>query len=150
MVWQLSMAIWNMAHLSHCCHCCWNAPPATSLCSHPLFGFHKRSASVNECWWGPFFSSWRNSVSHLYSIHTSTSDTIPSDCPSAAVCHTAIKCHGILVGRLSLYCYTTDIIGCITFGAALIVYCPLMPGFQMHPIGFVALHRELQCNCFPG
>lgn len=38
----------------------------------------------------------------------------------------------------------------ITVGAALIVYFPLMPGFQMHSIGFVVLHRELQCSCFPG
>ena len=39
------------------CHCCHyqNAPPTTSLCSHPLLGLHKRSATVNECQWVPFF-----------------------------------------------------------------------------------------------
>ena len=30
-----------------------------------------------------------------------------SDCPSAAVCHTATKCNGILVGWFNFYCHTT-------------------------------------------
>ena len=30
------------------CHHCWNAPPTTSLYSHPLFGIQKCSASVEE------------------------------------------------------------------------------------------------------
>ena len=54
------------------------------------------------------FSTWRNSVPHLCFIHTSTSDTILPDCPSAAICHIATKCNGILVGRDNLYyCATT-------------------------------------------
>jgi hypothetical protein len=41
--------------LSHyCCHC-WNAPPTSSLCSHPLFGLCKHSASVDECQLVQFF-----------------------------------------------------------------------------------------------
>jgi len=54
-LWQLCVAVWNMACLSHCCHHCWNAPAITSLCSHLLFGLQKRSARVNECQWVPFF-----------------------------------------------------------------------------------------------
>jgi len=27
----------------------------TSLCSHPLFGLHKHSASIDQCQWRPFF-----------------------------------------------------------------------------------------------
>ena len=42
------------AAVTHCRHC-WRTQPTTSLCSHALFGLHNRSASVNECWWVPFF-----------------------------------------------------------------------------------------------
>ena len=56
MVWQLCRAIQNMAHLSHCCQHCQNVSPINSLCSHPLFGLHKCSASINECQWVLFFS----------------------------------------------------------------------------------------------
>ena len=52
------------------------------------------------------FSTWRNSVTHLL---TSMSDTILSDCSSAAICHTATKCKGIPTGRFSLYCHPTNI-----------------------------------------
>ena len=115
-----------MACLSWHCHHCWNAPPTTSLCSHPLFGLHKGSASVNECQWVSFFSAWRNSLIYLCFIHTSVSDTTLSDCPSAAVCSTATECNGILVRRFSLYFHSTsDImgqhkIGSITFWSFLI------------------------------
>ena len=54
------------------------------------------------------FSSWRNSVTALCSIHTSMSDTIQSDCPLVAVCHTPTECSGILVEMFSLYCHTTN------------------------------------------
>ena len=41
--------------MTHCrCHYCWDAPPTTSLCSHPLLGLHKRSPSVKECQWLAF------------------------------------------------------------------------------------------------
>jgi len=36
---------------------------------------------------GAIFSVWRNSVTHLCFILTSMSDTIVSECPSAAICH---------------------------------------------------------------
>jgi len=35
--------------------------------------------------------------------------SILSDCPSAAICHRATKCNGILVGRFRLYCRATKI-----------------------------------------
>ena len=92
----------------HCCHW-WNAPLTASLCSHPLLGFHKCSASVSECHWAPFFSTWGNSVPQLCFIHTSMSAIILSDFPSAAICHTATKCNGILVGRFNLYFRATNI-----------------------------------------
>ena len=49
MAWQLCLAIQNMVCLSHCCCHCWYAPPTTSLCSYQVFGFHKCSASIDEC-----------------------------------------------------------------------------------------------------
>ena len=49
-------------------------------------------------------------------ISFSTSDATLSDCHSAAICHTATKCNGIMVGRFSLYCHTTNIhlLCCVT------------------------------------
>jgi len=67
------------------------------------------SPNVSECQWVPFFFTWRNSGTHLSFILTSMSDTIFSDCPSAAICCTATKCNGILVRRFNLCCYTANI-----------------------------------------
>lgn len=53
-VWHLCVAIWNVACLPCHCHHCWNAPPTTSLCSHPLLDLQERSASV-VYQWVPFF-----------------------------------------------------------------------------------------------
>ena len=39
------------------------------------------------------FSVWRNSNPHLCFIRASMSDAILSDCPSAAICHTATEFH---------------------------------------------------------
>ena len=60
------------------------------------------------------------------------SDTILSDCPSAAIFGMVIKCNGVLAGRFNLYSHPTksicDVmvqhnkIGGITFGAALVVW----------------------------
>ena len=36
------------------------------------------------------------------------SDTIWSDCPSAAICHRATKCNRILVGMFSFYCHISN------------------------------------------
>ena len=84
----------------------------TTLCLHcahihclSLHTFSKRQWMSR----GASFSAWRNSVTHLCFICTSISDTILSDFPSAAICHTAVKCNGILVGRFSLYCHNINI-----------------------------------------
>jgi len=78
------------AEETHYCSChCWNAAPTTSLCSHPLPGLHKHSASTDECLWVPFFSTWRNSVKHLCIMHTSMPNAIMTDCHSPAICHMA-------------------------------------------------------------
>ena len=44
---------------------------------------------------------------HVCFIRTSMSETILSDCPSAAICHTATNCNEVLAGRISLCCRTT-------------------------------------------
>jgi len=56
-----------------------------------------------------FFSAWKNSGPFLCFIRTSMSDAILSGCPSAAIFQTATTCDGILVGRFSFYCCTTNI-----------------------------------------
>ena len=55
------------------------------------------------------FSAWRNLVSHFCIICTSMTDTTVSDCPSAAICHTATTHNRILVGKFNLYCHTTHL-----------------------------------------
>ena len=94
------------------CHHCWTASPSASLCSPPLFGLHTCSARVHE-WHGGchFFSAWRNLMSHLSFIHTSTLDAILSDWP-ATITYTATKCNGEYVGRFSLYYHTISIWHC--------------------------------------
>ena len=89
--------------------CCCNAPPTTSLCSHPLFDLHKLSTGISKCQWVSFFSTWRSSIPCLWFICASMSDAILSECPSAAICCMATTCNGILVGRYNLYCYNTSI-----------------------------------------
>jgi len=98
-----------MAFPSHHCHHCWCTPPTISLCSHPLIIQRDYSASVNECQWMPFVPQKKHSMTHLCFIYTSMSDTILSDCPSAAIHHTATKCNGILSGRFIFYCYISNI-----------------------------------------
>jgi len=53
---------------------------------------------------GAIFSTWRNSILLICFSHTSMSGTVPSQWPSAAICHTATKCNWILVGRFNFYC----------------------------------------------
>ena len=93
-----------------------------SLCSHPLFGLHKCSASVDEHQWVPFFPHGG------IQCHTFVSSALPCQTP---LCHTATKCNGILVGRFYLYYHSTissfnfmgkHKIGGITFRAVLIHY----------------------------
>jgi len=74
---------------------------------HCLDSTKMQQVSMNVS--GCHFSAWRNLVTHLCFIHTSMSDIILTGCPSATICHTATKCHGIVVGMFSLYCHTTTI-----------------------------------------
>ena len=106
-----------------------------SLCSHPLFGLHKHSASTNECQWVPFFSTQWNSLTHFCFIHTSVSDASLSDCPSAATCHTATEYNGILAGRLT----STAIPPTSTFGIM----------SQQNKVGGITLRAVLIFEKFP-
>ena len=64
----------------------------------------------SKCLWASaVYSAWKNSMTHPYLTHTSVSDAILSDYPSAAICHTATKWSGMLVGRFNLYCHPTSI-----------------------------------------
>ena len=110
---KICMDIWNIAYLSRCFRLCWNALPTTSLFWNPLFCLHKWSARINEWQWMPFFSTWRNSVTHLCFIHTSMSDAILSDCPSAAIYCMATACYGTLMGSFNPCCCTNNI--CLSF-----------------------------------
>ena len=56
----------------------------------------------------PLVSSLEKKYQCQCFIHTSMSDTILSDCPSA-ICRIATKRNGILVGRFNLYCHATNI-----------------------------------------
>ena len=82
---EVCMAVQNVACLSCCCHQCWNTPPTASLFSHPLFGVHKYSPSVDECQWEPF--QW----------HTFALSALPCQTP---FCQTATKCNGIPSGKV--------------------------------------------------
>ena len=63
------------------CRCCWNASPTTSLCSHPLVGLHKHSASIDECQWVSFFphggSQWQTFASYTLLWQTPFCRTSP-------------------------------------------------------------------------
>jgi len=120
--------------LGQCCTCSPSFSVLTSTTWSPL-NVQQASVNANGC---HFFSEWRNSITLFCFIHTSMSDTILSDCPSAATCHTATICNRILVGRFNLNCHTTNIrllhhylgqhnnIGGITFGVAF-VYSFMFP-----------------------
>jgi len=65
------------------------------------------------------------------------SDAALSDCPSAAICHTATTYNGILMGRFSLYCHTStpDTVGNVIIVSIsnkdkiiLFLYSDLTPG----------------------
>ena len=109
MLVKICMAIRIVACLLCCCHHCWNAPLAASLHSDPLVGLHQHSASINKCQWEQFFLHGGIKWHPFWFIRTSMSEAIWSGCPSAAICHTATKHYGILVGRFNLYCHTTNI-----------------------------------------
>ena len=84
--------------VTHCHHChCWYTPSTTGTVSHPLFGLHKHSASINECQWVPFLPHGGIQLHGFASISTAIAATSASD----------IVGQHIKIGR-------------ITFGAALI------------------------------
>ena len=58
---------------------------------------------------GAILSIRSNSVTLLYFLCTPMSDAIQSDCPSAAISHTAAKCTRILAGRFKHYFHATNI-----------------------------------------
>ena len=60
MSWLRCSSFHSMTAMHGCPECVlslilWNAPPTTSLCSHPLVGLHECSANVDEC---QFFPHW--------------------------------------------------------------------------------------------
>ena len=57
---------------------------------------------------GAIFFIWKNSMTYLYFVCTSTLDDNLSDRPSAAICHIATKCSGLLLRRFSLCCHITS------------------------------------------
>ena len=86
-------------------------PLTISLCSHPLFGLHQHSSSVNECQWVPFVP--RGGIQW----HTFASYALPCQTP---FCHAApllpsltqqqhVMKYWQKVLSLSLYCHTTNI-----------------------------------------
>jgi hypothetical protein len=85
------------------------APLTTSLCSHPLFGLRKRSASVGECHWVQFFFCMEEfHYTLLFHTHCHVRRHL-SDCPIAVICRTATKFKGILAGRFHLYCHINSV-----------------------------------------
>jgi len=73
----------------------------SSLLKHTTHQPHAHTSTgwspsmFSKCWRisvGATFSAWRNSVTHLSFTHTFMSDTILSDCPSAAICHMLTAC----------------------------------------------------------
>jgi len=73
--------------------------------SHCLVYINVQQVSVNVS--GCYFFYLEEFSSALL-LHTSKSDAMLSDCPSAAICHLATKCNGVLVGRFSFYCHATN------------------------------------------
>ena len=103
MVWQLCMAICNVACLSPLLSLllkCTTPPPHCAL-----FGLHQHI----KCEWmsrSTIFSAWRSSRTQRHSC-ASVSDIILSYCPSAAV--TATECTQTMVGQFNLYYHTKNI-----------------------------------------
>jgi len=132
---KMCMAVQNMAYLSHCrCHC-WNTPPKASLCSYPLFGLHKCSASIDEYQWVPF------SPHGKIQFHTFSSYALPyqtSLCQTALLLLSVTEQQNVIEywqeGSMSTAIPPTSAsaflshhhkIGGITFGTGLVVQMPL-------------------------
>ena len=104
-------------------------PPTRCAHIHCLVSINIQQASIDVSGCNLFFMEEFSDTPFLHPH--SMSNTVLSDCPSAAVCHTATKCSGILVGRFNI-CHTMDIylmgqhhkIGGITFGVAIVyLFC---------------------------
>ena len=68
---KLCMAFWNEACLSHHCRHYWNAPPTTSLCSHPLFRLLKcfliwKHSAANFSSWSRSMRKWKVITSYTF------------------------------------------------------------------------------------
>ena len=81
-------------------------PPPHCAHIHCLVTINIQQASMNVSEYH-FFCMKEFSL-HLHFTCTSMSDTILSDCPSAAIFHVAATCNWILVERFLLYCHTTQ------------------------------------------
>lgn len=139
------MTVWHVSCLPRCCCHCWSAPPTASMCLPTLWS----PSLFRKCWWmsmGAVFSTWRNSVTYFYFICTSVSDTILSDCTSAAISCMATKCSRILekgstsiaVPRVSTSGVTGqhNKIGSVAFRAALVAQL-------VHSVS----HHCCKCEC---
>ena len=93
-----SVAIAVMQHL---------LPPCALI--HCWVSINIQQVSMNVTAWK--FSAW-SAVTHLCFIRSSLSDTDVSECPSAAIWHTAIRRNGILVGRYNHYCHPNVCLWC--------------------------------------
>jgi len=140
----------NTAYLS-CCYChCWNTSATISLCSHPLFGLQKCSASIDKCQWVHFF--WHGGIQ----FHTFASYVLPSQTP---LCHTALFLPSVSwqqnvmeyqwEGSTSTAIPPTSIpnvlgqhnkIGGITFGAILIYISSISPK------GIALYRKNIACD----
>ena len=79
-----------------------NALPTTELCSYPIFGFGKHSASVDEC--VQFFSAWRNSM--ILCFLTS----LYHHAATVTMQNIFLKIdHELLMEMFTFYCHTTNI-----------------------------------------
>ena len=92
--------LWLLPMLKHTIH---NLTVLTATA-----GLHKCSSSIDECQWVPFLLH-RGVPLHNCSILTSRSDTILSNCLSAAIHHMATKRNRMLVGRFKPFCHSTNI-----------------------------------------
>ena len=103
--------------------------------------------AFSKCCWvslGVIFSVWRNSTTHLLFIHTSMSDTIPSDYPPAAICYMVRGHQEILVECSTSTAipptFTSDVVGQhkvggITFGTAFLYQSMFLYWKKSHTIG---------------
>jgi len=93
-------------------------------CAHIPFALYKRSASISECQWVPFFHVEEFISTPFLHTHFHVRCHVVR-LPLAAFCHTAAKWNEMLAGRFNIYCHTSNICqhsktGGITFGAVLI------------------------------